>query len=199
MNFKKQINKVLMDSLSDVMKATFSAQPKVTEYRERKGRVSEKRLAVSMGLAGTPECSLLLMATNRMACRLVSKMLGAKITTVNEDVADGVGELLNMVAGCFKRRYKKHNFEYGLSLPTVILGLDDKSKVMIRKAKRLSLTVSLKPGVSFDFFCFYASSEPADKNMKSFQSGEGIPEFQAQNAMEALRALVDKREKNVSK
>ena len=57
------------------------------------------------------------------ALAIISKMSGIKITAVDKMVTDGVGEVLNMVAGTAKRRLAKDDFPpVDISLPTVVKG-----------------------------------------------------------------------------
>jgi chemotaxis protein CheX len=56
------------------------------------------------------------------------QMLGMEYTTVEEDVLDAVAEIANMVIGNFKTTAETHLGLLGLSIPTVIYGLNFRAR-----------------------------------------------------------------------
>ncbi len=48
--------------------------------------------------------------------------LGMKVTELNEDVKDAIGEIANMVAGCLKIYFAGEGKDIELAIPTSIIG-----------------------------------------------------------------------------
>ena len=61
---------------------------------------------------------------NDVACKTVGSFLDKEINEVDEDVLDGIGELVNIIAGAAAA--KLVDFKIGLGLPTVMAGSSHK-------------------------------------------------------------------------
>ncbi len=57
-----------------------------------------------------------------MACHLASAMLGVEMSEVDEDVKDGMGEIVNMIAGSAKVKLESTIGDFHLLTPWVIAG-----------------------------------------------------------------------------
>lgn len=76
-----------------------------------------------MGLSGQASGSVVISMPGRLACMLVGKMLGEEPqATVTDTVRDGIGELINMIAGHAKAALAGSEYHFLLSLPVVITG-----------------------------------------------------------------------------
>jgi chemotaxis protein CheX len=76
-----------------------------------------------MGLTGHASGAVVISLPARMACSVVGKMLGeAPPAEINDNVRDGVGELVNMVAGHAKAALAESKYHFVLSLPVVVTG-----------------------------------------------------------------------------
>jgi chemotaxis protein CheX len=73
-----------------------------------------------IGLSGTAQGVVALRFPMTTALAVVSSMAGASFDKVDAAVIDGVGELVNIVAGSAKGRFKGHSIS--ISLPTVVSG-----------------------------------------------------------------------------
>ncbi len=73
-----------------------------------------------IGLSGTIQGIAALILPVKTALSVVSRMAGTSFTTVDESVIDGVGELINIIAGNAKAKYTGHKIN--ISLPTVVRG-----------------------------------------------------------------------------
>lgn len=77
-----------------------------------------------MGLSGTATGSVVVSLPKDLACKIVSHMLGE--TTIpadlNSDVCDGVGEIINMIAGQAKAMLVKTKYHFTISIPSVVSG-----------------------------------------------------------------------------
>ena len=76
-----------------------------------------------MGLSGTASGTVVVSFPETLACKVVSQMLGeAPAEGLNEDVCDGVGEIINMIAGQAKASLVKTKYHFVLSIPAVVSG-----------------------------------------------------------------------------
>ncbi len=78
-----------------------------------------------IGLTGRAEGKVALSLSRDVAIQATRVMLQEEQDDINDDVADAVGELANMVAGAAKAQLEK--FELRITLPEVFVG---KSKVL---------------------------------------------------------------------
>lgn len=73
-----------------------------------------------IGLSGSAKGMVALRLPDNSALAIIGQMVGAKFDEVDPAIVDGVGELVNMVAGSAKARFPGHNIS--ISLPTVVRG-----------------------------------------------------------------------------
>ncbi len=80
-------------------------------------------ISAIIGISGSGTGAVVMSFPKDVACRLVSRMLGEEITEVDQDVFDGVGELVNIITGNAKRGLVKYGFDnLSVSLPNVVVG-----------------------------------------------------------------------------
>ncbi len=76
-----------------------------------------------MGLNGEASGTVVISMSSKLACDLVGRMLGEEPEpTVSETVRDGVGEVVNMIAGRAKAVLAGSEYHFQISLPAVIAG-----------------------------------------------------------------------------
>ena len=73
-----------------------------------------------IGLSGDAQGSVAMSFSKAMALKVVSALLGTEIKIIDRDVADGIGELANIIAGNAKQHLTQ--FSLSISLPKVIVG-----------------------------------------------------------------------------
>jgi chemotaxis protein CheX len=76
-----------------------------------------------MGLSGSASGSVVVSFSGKLACTIVGKMLQTEMTELNEDVCDGVGEVINMISGQAKSVLAKTKYHFNISIPSVVSGL----------------------------------------------------------------------------
>jgi chemotaxis protein CheX len=76
----------------------------------------------TMGITGDVTGNIAISFPYHLACRVVSMLLGDEITEYNEMVADGVGEMINMVTGDAKRIFEERKVNFEIALPQIIEG-----------------------------------------------------------------------------
>ena len=67
--------------------------------------------------------SLALSFSEKVILHIAENMLGEKFTSIDDEVADLVGELTNMVTGGAKAILEEKGFDFDMSTPTVIRGM----------------------------------------------------------------------------
>ncbi len=73
-----------------------------------------------IGLAGETTGAVVLSFSRDTAIQIVSKLAGHPFQALGNEVIDGVGELINIIAGNAKKDL--HDFKVSISLPGVITG-----------------------------------------------------------------------------
>jgi chemotaxis protein CheX len=73
-----------------------------------------------IGLSGNAQGNIAISFPKIIALKIVSKMIGTDIKVVGPELADGIGELANIIAGNAKKDLTQ--FQLSISLPNVIIG-----------------------------------------------------------------------------
>lgn len=92
-----------------------------------------------IGLSGTAQGIAALRLPVRTALAIIGRMVGTEFRSVDSSIIDGVGELVNIIAGAAKAKYPGHAI--CLSLPSVVRGSIYKSSSL---GNTLWLTVPFK-------------------------------------------------------
>jgi chemotaxis protein CheX len=77
-----------------------------------------------IGLTGDNEGSLSITFSQSCIEAILTNMLGEKITGINDDVRDAVGEITNMISGDARRVLDEEGVKLTSAIPTVISGLN---------------------------------------------------------------------------
>jgi chemotaxis protein CheX len=75
-----------------------------------------------IGLSGEAQGSICMSFPKLLALKVVSKLVGTEIKIIGPEVADGIGEIANIVAGNAKQHLS--SFNLSISLPKVVIGTD---------------------------------------------------------------------------
>jgi chemotaxis protein CheX len=86
----------------------------------RKGPAAGKDVSAIIGMSGDVEGSVVLSFSMDTARRIVAVFTGTDAAVSNEDLADAVGEIVNMIAGGAKAQFKNKNVS--ISCPSVVIG-----------------------------------------------------------------------------
>lgn len=73
-----------------------------------------------IGLSGEAQGIISLSFPKDLALKIVSALLGTPITTVGADLTDGIGEIVNIIAGYAKQYLTE--YKLSISLPNVVIG-----------------------------------------------------------------------------
>lgn len=113
-------------------------------------------VSVVIGLSGGMIGMIAMCLPDQTALKLASKFVGQQMDMDHPDLADALGELLNMIAGQAKSKFDELDTQ--LSLPRVITGkdlkvLNSKEPTLVLPCDstlgrfRLEITVLLEPGL----------------------------------------------------
>jgi chemotaxis protein CheX len=75
-----------------------------------------------IGFSGDAQGSIAMSFPSATALKMVSTLVGAPMTSLDMEVADGIGELANIVAGNAKKEL--NGIALSISLPQVVIGKD---------------------------------------------------------------------------
>jgi len=75
-----------------------------------------------IGLTGKVRGAMMIGMKEEVACKTVGMFLEKEISSIDADVLDGIGEIINIIAGAAAA--KLADFKIGLGLPTVLAGKD---------------------------------------------------------------------------
>ena len=81
-----------------------------------------RTLTAVIGLAGALSGAYTVLVSAEAAMQMTACMAGMEVTTVDETVIDGLGEITNMLAGAWKSKISCLNAACLLSVPTVVTG-----------------------------------------------------------------------------
>ncbi len=106
----------------NVLKTMASVDPKPGRPYLKKGSMANGDVSGIIGLTGSVAGSMALSFSEAAILKIVSNMLGEKITEVNGDITDAVGEITNMVSGASRKELESIGFTINAAIPTVISG-----------------------------------------------------------------------------
>ncbi|MBT3352444.1 MAG: chemotaxis protein CheX [Nitrospinaceae bacterium] len=116
-----------------------------------KPQIKETDVAVGditgiIGLTGYSEGSLAVSFSESCALKIVENMIGEQFSEMNEDVADAVGELTNMISGDARSQLQKLGFDFTAAIPTVVRGKDHTIRHVSASGTTLMIPFSTEHG-----------------------------------------------------
>lgn len=119
-----KIINAFLDGTISVIKTMAFVEPKAGAPYLKKDAVAHGDISGIIGLAGSIKGSLALSFDEPCILEIVSSMLGERISGINADISDAVGELTNMISGAARKNMEAAGFSIYSALPTVISGKD---------------------------------------------------------------------------
>ncbi len=110
---------ILQAAVKQLLETIFGQTQKILPQTDA-GVETNTQIIASIGLSGSLDASLAIGLSQDAACLLVSKMLGTEIKEFNQDVVDGIGEIVNILGGIIKTKFADHGCVFILSLPSII-------------------------------------------------------------------------------
>jgi len=124
MNFKYDVHFInpLLSAVTNVL-ATMA----MVEARPGKPYLNTKRTAKGdvtglIGISGFAEGVISLTLDKGCILKIVSNMLGEKFDSIDDEIADAVGELTNMIAGQARTQLANVGMSFQAGTPSVIIG-----------------------------------------------------------------------------
>lgn len=94
--------------------------PERPHFTEKKD-VYEWDISAVIGLTGEARGAVVISMKKNLACRLTGMLTGAEHSSMDEEVIDAIGEIINIIAGNAKRGLEE-SFRLVISLPTIVQG-----------------------------------------------------------------------------
>jgi len=86
----------------------------------KKDNIPSYEISGIIGISGEVTGCVVVSLSQGVAIQLASALLDEEVGSMNDDCADAIGEIANMVAGDAKRDFPKGNTS--VSIPTVVIG-----------------------------------------------------------------------------
>lgn len=117
-----------IDVTRQVLSQISALEVTVKEIKEVNGTLGTECMDITgiLGFSGGRQGSIIMTFSEKLALRIVGGMLGIEFEEFDTDVRDGIGELVNIVAGGAKTRLQNRGINFELSIPNTILGRDHK-------------------------------------------------------------------------
>ncbi|HHO76333.1 MAG TPA: chemotaxis protein CheX [Deltaproteobacteria bacterium] len=96
----------------------------VGEPYVKKNNIAKGDISGIVGLSGEASGSISVTFTKTCILKIVSKMFGEKVTKIDDDVKDAVGEILNIVSGNGRQKLQAMGKTMKGSIPTIVTGKD---------------------------------------------------------------------------
>jgi len=109
-----------IESVTTVFKTMLSLDVRRGALYIKDGFQPSLEITGVIGLSGIAKGSVLLGVSKNVAMTATEILLGEKMTTIDHNVVDAVGELTNMIVGGAKAKLESLNMCMGL--PTVVVG-----------------------------------------------------------------------------
>ncbi|PIE61958.1 MAG: chemotaxis protein CheX [Desulfobacterales bacterium] len=88
----------------------------------KKGNLAVGDVSGVIGLTGVANGTIAVTFEESCILLVVSNMLGEKMDSLNEDIADAVGELTNMISGQARKELEEVGKVFKAAIPSVITG-----------------------------------------------------------------------------
>jgi chemotaxis protein CheX len=109
-------------STLNVFRTMFATELKRGQVFLRRPDQTHGGLSGVIGLSGLAQGTAAIILSEETAMKVTSRFLGMEVDSVNDDVVDCIGEVINMIAGGAKAQME--GYALSLSLPSIVRGKD---------------------------------------------------------------------------
>ncbi|MDR0376139.1 MAG: chemotaxis protein CheX [Treponema sp.] len=109
---------VCLSVFKDFINIEISAK---TPYFLEKDSIADNDISAVIGLTGEARGAVIVSMQQNLAIKLTDMLTGAPHTKMDDDVADAIGEIVNIIAGNVKQKLEE-SMRMIISLPTIIQG-----------------------------------------------------------------------------
>lgn len=145
-----------LSSVSNVLSTMAMLQVSPGKPSLKKGNVSQGDVSGIIGMTtATINGSMAITFPADVVFDIVNRMLGEKVSKVDDTVTDLVGELTNMIVGGAKGLLEEKGYDIGMATPVVVTG---KGHEIVHKAKGQNILMPFKSdaGTFYVEVCFDA-------------------------------------------
>ena len=117
-----------IDSTTDALTTMSAVDVKTKSVEEINGQTNSMDVTACLditgilGFSGGRKGAILVTFPTEIALKVVGGMLGVELTEIDADVRDGIGEVVNMIAGGAKTRLQSKGINFELSIPNTVIG-----------------------------------------------------------------------------
>lgn len=112
-----------LESVNETFQSMLGATVRRGDVGVSRGQGSPREISAFIGMSGPARGTVCLAFPSATAMKLVGRFLDQDIVVMNEDVVDGVSEIVNIVAGSAKAKLGSGGgVPIELGLPTVVRG-----------------------------------------------------------------------------
>jgi chemotaxis protein CheX len=119
----KYINPFLSATINVIKTMAFVEAKPGKPYRKT-DRIATGDVSGIIGLTGDNEGTLSITFSQSCIEAILTNMLGEKISGIDDDVRDAVGEITNMISGDARRVLDDEGIKLSAAIPTVISGVN---------------------------------------------------------------------------
>lgn len=107
-----------------------------------------------IGMVGpSMQGSLSITFEEKLALHIMEKMLGEQVSELNEEVADMVGEITNMICGGAKKDLSEKGHEFNMATPAIITGKNHTINHQV-DGPRIIMPFQAESGKAYIEICF---------------------------------------------
>ena len=116
-----------IESTFAVFKTMLNLNPKKDKLYIKENSNPTYDVSGIIGLVGDVSGSVVISFPEDLVLLMVENFVGEKKETIDDEVVDAVGELVNIIAGNAKRAFiEDENLRFKIAIPTVIVGKNHK-------------------------------------------------------------------------
>lgn len=112
----------LLNAVIDVLEMMAMVKPDPGKPYLNTERTARGDVTGLIGVTGWSEGVISLTLEESCILKIVSNMLGEKFTSIDDEIADAVGELTNMIAGQARKHLADLGMSFDASTPSVVVG-----------------------------------------------------------------------------
>lgn len=149
----RDLERGLEKALHEITTTMFDCSSQIVP-RDHTGTIPPGLSAI-VGFGGKISGFIAIHLPPQSACMLAGQLLGMKFETVDEIVADAMGEMVNMIAGGLKKFAGRDEDLFKISIPSIVYGTDYSTHAP-KDAERLVLGIETA-GCCFNLQLVFAS------------------------------------------
>ncbi len=130
----KMINPFINATLN-VLETMAFIKSKAEKPYLKKDHVAQGDVSGVVGFTGDANGTLAVTFDELCILKIVSNMFGEEMTEVNDEIADAVGELTNMISGQARKELEEMGKKYQGAIPSVVTGKNHKIESMTKGPK----------------------------------------------------------------